>query len=110
MFAGSVPQIVLFGALMAVGSAAFSSGNWAMIADLVPSSESARFFGLANFGTAGAAAMAGLLGPLVDGANRFMPGSGYPSLFFVSAIVFVASGFVLERAALSRKKIEHYSV
>jgi MFS family permease len=110
IFAGNVPQILLFGALMAAGSAAFSSGNWAMIADLVPPSESARFFGLANFGTAGAAAMAGLFGLLVDGANHFMAGLGYPSLFFVSAIVFVASALVLERLTSIEKRAERYSV
>lgn len=35
---------------MSLGSAAFASGSWALLADLVPRDESARFFGLANGG------------------------------------------------------------
>jgi MFS family permease len=56
-------SILLFGGLMALGSAAFTGANWALTADLAPASEAGRFFGLANIGTAGAAAAAGLFGP-----------------------------------------------
>lgn len=62
-------ELLLFGSLMALGSAAFTGANWALTADLAPPAEAARFMGLANIGTAGAAAAAGLLGPLVDAAN-----------------------------------------
>src|SRR5215216_6132830 len=50
-------QILLFGGLMSLGSAAFAGGSWALLADLVPREAPARFFGLANFSTAGSAAM-----------------------------------------------------
>ena len=83
-------QIALCGSVMALGSAAFASASWALTADLVPPDEAGRFFGLANIGTAGAAAMAGLFGPLMDIA----PGSGYPVLFAGAAIAFVASAGV----------------
>ena len=66
VFAGNAGAILAFGSLMALGSAAFSSANWAQTADLAPPAEAARFFALANFGTTGAVAVAGLLGPLVD--------------------------------------------
>ena len=88
-------QILLFGSLMSLGSAAFASANWAMTADLSPSSESARFFGFANFGTAGAAAAGGLFGILVDGANRLAPGSGYPALFLAATLASLSSALVL---------------
>jgi MFS family permease len=91
----SVGRILLFGGLMAVGSAAFSTANWALTADVVPSTESARFLGLANAGTAGAAAAAGLFGPLVDVGNAASPGRGYTALFLAVSVVFVLSGLTI---------------
>jgi MFS family permease len=91
IFANASWQILAFGAFMAIGSATFAAANWALTADVVPAEEAARFFGLANFGTAGAAALAGIFGPLVDYANNSMGGSGYTSLFVISSITFLAS-------------------
>jgi MFS family permease len=91
IWAGSPAQILLFGGLMSIGSAAFAGGNWALIADLVPKDESARYFGLANFSTAGSAAIAGLFGPVIDGVERISPGNGFSILFIGAAIAFMAS-------------------
>jgi MFS family permease len=88
-------DILLFGGLMAVGSATFSTANWALVADLAPPAEAARFLGLANIGTAGAAAAAGLLGPVVDWANASSPGDGYTTLFVAAIVAFLASGLAL---------------
>jgi MFS family permease len=95
IFAASALQIFMFGALMALGSAAFASANWALTADLVPPLEAARFMGLANFGTAGATAAAGLFGPLVDWANGLAPGSGYTALFIAAGVIFLISAVTL---------------
>jgi MFS family permease len=95
IIAGDAVQILLCGVLMAVGSAAFTGANWARTADLAPPGEAARFFGLANLGTAGGAAAAGLFGPLIDGANAVTPGLGYRLLFVGAALAFLASGAVL---------------
>jgi MFS family permease len=78
--------ILAGGALMALGSAAFAGANWALAADLAPPAEAGRFLGLASVGTTGAAAAAGLLGPLVDAA-------GFPALFVAAACAFAASGW-----------------
>ena len=104
--AGNAATILLGGGVMAMGSAAFASANWASTADVVPPAEAARYFGLANFGTAGAAAAAGLFGPLVDWANRHWPGGGYNVLFIVAALLFVASvaPLVPGRMGLGRKR------
>ena len=93
--AGSQWQILLVGGLMALGSAAFAGANWAMTADLVPPAEAARFMGLANVGTAGAAAAAGLGGPLVDWANAAAPGAGYTLLFVAATLACAASALAL---------------
>jgi MFS family permease len=97
-WANSASAILVFGGLMALGSAAFSSANWAQTADLVPPAEAARFMGLANFGTAGAVAAAGLFGPLVDGLNAAAPSTGYSVLFIIGAALAVLSGFAASRA------------
>lgn len=89
--AASIPAMALGGAVMALGSAAFSAGNWALAADLAPAAEAGRFLGWANLGTAGAAAGAGFLGPLVDLGERLHPGAGFPALFLVAAACFLAA-------------------
>ena len=105
ILAESPMQILLFGGLMAMGSAAFSGANWALTADMAPPSEAARFFGLANIGTAGAAAAAGLFGPLLDWTNSVAPGAGYSSLFMLCALSFVASAISLRGVVAPREAL-----
>lgn len=101
-WANSAGEILLFGGLMSLGSAAFAGGSWALLADLVPRNESARFFGLANFSTAGAAAVAGLFGPVIDGVERISPGMGFSVLFILAAAAFLASVLPLQRSLLRK--------
>lgn len=94
-------EILIDGLLMSIGSAAFASANWAQTADLAPSAQAGRFFGLANFGTAGAVAAAGLFGPLVDALNRSSANLGYVALFIVAAGLFALSALAAWRSARS---------
>jgi MFS family permease len=89
--ANSTAAILVGGGLMALGSAAFSSANWALAVDLAPPDQAARFLGFANFGTAGAAAAAGLFGPVMDLSNRLWSGSGYSALFVLAALATLTS-------------------
>jgi MFS family permease len=98
-------SILVFGGLMSIGTAAFTGANWALTADLAPSSEGGRFLGLANIGTAGAAAAAGLFGPLVDWTNEIAPGTGYPIVFVLSALAFIASLISLRRVVVLHRPI-----
>ncbi len=98
-FATSNWQIMLFGALMSLGSAAFSGANWALSADLAPPTEAARFLALSNMGNAGATAAAGLFGLLVDWVNRAVPGDGYLALFIAAAFAFAVSTLAVNQAA-----------
>lgn len=84
-------QILVFGGLLACGLAAFTCANWALTADIVPQGQAARFMALANWGTAGALACAGLFGLLIDGGNQIAPGMGYIALFIASALALLAS-------------------
>lgn len=90
--ASSIELIVAFGALMAIGSAAFGSASWARLADLTPSADSGRLLGIAHLGTAGAAAAAGLFGLVIDAA-------GYEVAFPFAALFTVAGGFMAWRTA-----------
>ena len=95
-------QILLFGALLSSGTAAFTAANWALTADLVPQGEAGRFFGLANVGTMGSAAAAGLFGPIVDLGNRAGAGRGYTFMLIASAISSLTALLVL-RGVKSRQ-------
>ena len=96
VWANTASQILLFGGLMSLGSAAFAGGSWALLADLVPRQQSARFFGLANFSTAGAAAAAGLFGPVIDWVEQSSPGMGFSILFILASVAFITSALPLK--------------
>jgi NNP family nitrate/nitrite transporter-like MFS transporter len=100
IWANSASQILLFGGLMSLGSAAFAGGSWALLADVVPKNQSARFFGLANFSTAGAAAAAGLFGPVIDWAEQNSPGTGFAILFILASVAFLTSALPLKGLSL----------
>lgn len=80
---------------MAVGSALFGVAIWATLVDLAPGTEAARYLGIANIGTAGAAAAAGLFGLLIDATDALAPGSGYLALFGAAAVAFAAGGLIV---------------
>jgi MFS family permease len=101
--AGSAASIVAFGGLLSLGSAAFAAANWKATSDVVPRAEAARFLGIANVGTAGAAAAAGLFGPVADLTRGAAPAVGYDAVLVGAAIAFAVSVLVawplLERTA-----------
>jgi MFS family permease len=105
--ANSSGQILLFGGLMSLGSAAFAGGSWALMTDLVPKDRSARFFGLANFSTAGSAAAAGLFGPVVDGVERVSPGMGFSVLFILASVTFLTSALPLKKSFMTNDGETH---
>jgi MFS family permease len=98
MWAGSAWQILAFGSVMSLGTAFFTVANWASTADVVPRAEAGRFFGLANVGTMGAAAVAGLLGPLVDVGNARSPGAGYAVALTAAALASLGALAVVRRS------------
>lgn len=92
--AGAMEAMLVPGILMAFGTAAFGAASWARVADLSAGEDSGRLMGIANFGTAGAAAAAGLFGPIVDAGNTASRGAGY-GLAFAAAAAAAAVGGVL---------------
>jgi MFS family permease len=102
MTAQNFAQILVFGSLMALGSAAFSAANWALSADFAPREEAGRFLALANFGTVGAAAAAGIFGPVIDFGNQFGSGTGYSLLFVAAAAAFLLSSLAVQRIEIQQ--------
>jgi MFS family permease len=80
--------VVAAGLLLSMGTAAFIGANWAATSDLAPAHDAGRLMGLANLGTGGAAALAGLLGPMIDVA-------GFTPALCVAGAVTLASALPL---------------
>ena len=95
LFQHSYTPIMLCGGLVGVSFGAFMSSNWALATDLVAKGEEARYLGLANLATAGGAALARLVGPLIDFFNAYRPNLGYSVMFLVCFICFVAGSLLL---------------
>jgi MFS family permease len=93
-FAAGWAGIIAGGILLAVGSAMFSAGNWATTTQLSPPPAAGWYMGVASLGTAGAAAVAGLFGPLLDLGSRLWSGSGYTLLFLTAAGFYLGSSMI----------------
>jgi MFS family permease len=76
-FSPSYEYIIFGGAILGIATGAFMSSNWALATDLVPKGEEARYLGLTNLATAGGAALARLIGPVIDFLNKYAPALGY---------------------------------
>ena len=87
--------ILLSGGLVGISFGAFMSTNWALATDLVTEGEEARFLGLANLATAGGAALARLIGPVIDFFNAYSFGLGYSIMFLACFIYFVIGSVLL---------------
>ena len=73
----------------------FATANWALATDLAVPGEEARYLGIANMATAGGAAIARLIGPVIDFFNGRSPNQGYQVMLGACAIYFVLGGLIL---------------
>jgi MFS family permease len=118
---GRKPLVVLAGILAAIGTAVllavrsealltvagliigasvgtFLAANWALVTDIVPKQEAARYLGVANIATAGGSAIARFLGgALIDTLNRATGtmNVGYLTVFGLALAFFVISAIVI---------------
>ncbi len=86
-FAPTLAVLAIAGLVLAAAAGAFQAVNWGVLAKSLEDKEAARYFGLANIATAGAGALAGAFGPLVDVAERYVPGATYQVLFGICAVI-----------------------
>ncbi|MBU2534799.1 MAG: MFS transporter [Chloroflexota bacterium] len=87
--------LIAGGAIIGIATGAFMSSNWALATDLVPGGEEARYLGLTNMATAGGAALARLIGPVIDYFNRFDAGLGYQVMLGACFAYFVVGSLLL---------------
>ncbi len=108
MTARTLPQLIGYGTLVGGGLGLFLSANWAQLNRLAPPQEAGRFLGLTNLATAGAAALARLEGPLIDGLNAAFPAAlpGYRLLFLVGAAGALAGLSLLKRIPAASDTME----
>ena len=77
---------------LGLGVGIFLSANWALVTDLVPEAEAARYLGIANIATAGGSGFARLLGgAMIDPINRMLgsTSAGYLSLYGLTMVAFL---------------------
>lgn len=95
LFAQSYTNILICGGLLGVSAGAFMSASWALATDLVPLGEEARYLGLTNLATAGAGALARLIGPLIDFLNSQESGLGYSAMLLVCMFYFIIGSILV---------------
>ncbi|MBM3166176.1 MAG: SLC45 family MFS transporter [Chloroflexi bacterium] len=88
-FAHDLTGIMLSGGLLGISAGSFLTSNWALATDIVPQGEEARYLGLTNIATAGAGALARLIGPAIDFFNARQASLGYSIMLGVCAMYMV---------------------
>ncbi|GAI32897.1 unnamed protein product, partial [marine sediment metagenome] len=94
-FQHSYMIIMACGGLVGISLGAFMSANWALATDLVAKGEEARYLGLTNLATAGGAALARLIGPVIDFFNASSPGLGYSVMLLACFTYFIVGALLL---------------
>ena len=90
--------MLVLGAILGLAGGAFAASTWAFLADEMPPGESARFYGIANYATAGAGALgAGIFGVMIDALNGWKYIAGYRALILVASALLVLSLPVLPK-------------
>jgi MFS family permease len=93
-------QLLIVAGFIGVGGGVFVSANWALLTDIIPSTEAARYMGIANIATASgsfAARLAG--GALIDQLNRFTGSNtfGYNFMLYLTVLAFFLSVLAIWR-------------
>jgi MFS family permease len=94
LIARELVWIILGGAIIGLGIGAFLSANWAMVTDIVPRPEAARYLGIANIATCLGSGGARLLGALlIDPLNKAFDSTsaGFLTVYGLAALCFLAS-------------------
>lgn len=90
--------VTIGGAIVGMSIGAFLSANWAMVTDIVPRAEAARYLGIANIATCLGSGGARLLGGLlIDPLNRAFSSTsaGFLIVYGVAALFFLSSALVI---------------
>jgi Na+/melibiose symporter-like transporter len=94
VFTRDYTMVLIAAAGIGVAVGAFTSTNWALAVDLVAKGEEARYLGLANMAVAGGAALARLIGPVIDHFEAIRPDLGY-QVMLAACCVYCITGALL---------------
>jgi len=100
-FSPSYIYIIFSGCFVGIAAGAFLSTNWALATDLVPEGEEARYLGLTNLATAGGAALARLIGPVIDYFNTMSSGLGYSVMLLACFLYFIIGSALIMKIRIS---------
>lgn len=100
IFAQEYVYVLIAAGGIGVAVGAFTSTNWALAIDLVAEGEEARYLGLANMATAGGAALARLIGPVIDHFEAVRADLGYQVMLVVCCIYCIAGALILLKVKL----------
>jgi MFS family permease len=75
--------------LIGIAMGAFNSANWALATDLAEKGEEAQYLGIANMATAGGAALARAIGPVMDFFNSRQALAGYNVMLWACIVYFI---------------------
>ncbi len=98
LIARDITTIIIAGAVIGLSIGAFLSANWAMVTDIVPRPEAARYLGIANIATCLGSGGARLLGAfLIDPLNKAFDSTsvGFLTVYGLAALCFLVSTFVI---------------
>jgi len=104
--ARSIPVMFGAGVLLGLGGGFFFTSSWALVTNLVPKGEEARYLGITNLATAGGSAAARLTGPLIDGINRLFDSKtlGYMSVYALGGVLLLLSSWAIGH--VSRQRVD----
>ncbi len=97
--------LMIGGVLLVGGVGVYLISSWALIAEIVPRADAARYLGIANIATAMGSAVARLIGgALIDVVNAASGSKsvGYLMLYAIAALLFFLSAFVVIPLQASR--------
>ena len=95
IFAQEYVYVLIAAGGIGVAVGAFTSTNWALAVDLVAEGEEARYLGLANIATAGGAALARLIGPVIDHFEAIRADLGYQVMLVACCIYCIVGALIL---------------
>jgi len=107
LLVGTYTSVLVCGGLVGISAGAFLSANWALATDLVPTGEEARYLGLANLATAGAGALARLIGPVIDFLNARQSGLGYSTMLLACVFYFVFGSALVMMVKVKPRDAHH---
>jgi len=100
IFARDYTFVLIAAGGIGVAVGAFTSTNWALAVDMVAKGEEARYLGLANMAVAGGAALARLIGPVIDHFEAIRADLGYQIMLAACCIYCIVGALILLKIKL----------